>query len=186
MRWLLDSFTLVAILIGFGVANADDATEMAKARAKASLALNQRQREAERTRATAAFGVEDCYTDAAKATAEAKRLRVPLVLWIAMDPTDAPELRRSLDEAIHLRIDSRPGGGTTPRVVIKGGDDNEYFVLREKIDAKTAEKIRSKWTLPTDRTTNRNVATIAEEITYYAAPMTFAPMAFPSAAVCST
>jgi hypothetical protein len=124
-----------AFLIGGCTARGDESHEAA---ARAVLALVKAKRERE---------TASCFSDYEAAIAAAKRADKRLVIWVGMQCSDRPQLRRELADAIHCHLPSQHGD-RTPRIVIVGADGIEWFIRPEKIGPDTARKIREKWAGP--------------------------------------
>lgn len=124
---------LFAFLIGGCTARGES---IAEAKARATLALTKAKRDREAT---------SCFTDLASAKIEARRTRKPLVLWVDVTCAEHAELRRELADAIHCHLPELQGD-KSPRIVFEAADGTEWFVRAEKIDARTAARIRAKWT----------------------------------------
>jgi hypothetical protein len=128
LAWL----AFAAFTIGGCTARGEEVQET-KARAALALAKAKREREA-----------ASCFTDYEGATAEARRAHKHLVLWVGVNCTEQPGLRRELSDAVHCHLPSQYGD-RTPRIVIQGADGVDWFVRPEKIGPDTARKIRAKW-----------------------------------------
>jgi hypothetical protein len=110
------------------------------AQGKAALALAKAKRE----RVKAAAVAPACHVDITEALAVAGREGKPLVMWVGMQCQDDPTLRAALSAAVHCHLDSYEGDDR-PRVVVHDREGNGHYVLREKIDAATAAKLKAKW-----------------------------------------
>ena len=104
----------------------------------------------------------NCFTDHAAAVAEARRLKKPLVLWVAVKCSEHTRLRSELSDAVHCHV-AQQNRDHTPRIVIEGGDGVEWFVRPDKIGPDTAWKIRAKWRAPSAPLLRRDVG-ISEEV----------------------
>jgi hypothetical protein len=135
-----------AFLIGGCTARGDEAE------ARAALALARAKREREAT---------SCFVDYEAAVVAAKRRDKHLVLWVGMQCSDHPQLRRDLGDAIHCHLPSQHGDRTA-RILIEGADGVEWFIRPEKISSETARKIRAKWAGPKVPLLRRDVG-ISEE-----------------------
>lgn len=152
------------------------ADEKDVARAKAALALAKAKRERVEAKATATE--MECHKDYAAAVEEAKRLELPLVLWVGVKCKQHPELRKALTNAVHCHQESTPRY-KEPAIVVQGSDGNEYFIRPENVTAETPAKIREKWSLPYVPPLRPDVR-IAEEFVYVyppQAPIWTAPQA---------
>ncbi|MSR53899.1 MAG: hypothetical protein EXS09_11515 [Gemmataceae bacterium] len=129
---LVVRLALIAFLIGGGMARGEN---LSQPQARATLALAKAKRDREAT---------SCFTDRASAVAESRRTRKPLVLWVGVTCAKHAEIRRDLSDAIHCHVPEQHGDGA-PRIVIEGADGTEWFVPAEKINARTAGRIRAKW-----------------------------------------
>lgn len=90
------------------------------------------------------------YRDYVAAVKEAKSLDIPLLLWIACDPSDTPyamELYDSLKgEAVHCWLPEQfPGEAHSPRIVLRDTNYKEWFVPIDKIRPSHIGKIRRLW-----------------------------------------
>lgn len=178
--WRLSALLVVALVVP--LARGQDDSE---ARAKAALALAKAKREREKGK-----GAEvpaDCHKDYTAAVREAERTGKPMVLWVGVQCTDHPELRKDLRNAVHCHM-ARRAGQREPGVVIIGGDGIEYVVRPEKINATTADKIREAWARPYVPPIRGDVR-ISEEISFYMPRWEVMPIHvgnFPAGAACGS
>ena len=81
----------------------------------------------------------------------AGELGMPVIYWCDLTPFDTPdhdEFFASFPEAMHLLVpkESHPiGRGKGSRVIFRGRDGWDYFILESQIDADTAARARDKW-----------------------------------------
>jgi len=170
LHWPTKAVALVIALSFAFPAMADD-PDKSKAQAALALAKAKREREAAKSFVkVVAPAPAPCHTDYDTAAKRAAELGKPLVLWVGMNCEDKPSLRNELGEAIHCHV-STYAKDTTPRVAIQGGDGNGYFALKEKIDGKTAGKIKAAWAKPAQPPLIRGDVGISEEIRLYTPPI---------------
>ena len=134
---------LSAIVLTFGVLAHADETDTAKAKAALALAKVKREREHAKTSEISAM---TCHMNLTEAEREVERTGKRLVLWVGVTCNDHPQLRQLLDVAVHCHVD-KWRGDDEPRIVIRGGDGNEYFVYPAKMtdETKTAANIKKAW-----------------------------------------
>ena len=183
LLWRLSALLVVALVLP--LARGQDEAE---ARAKAALALAKAKRERLQSAGKGAQVPTDCHTDYTAAVREAERTGKPMVLWVGVQCSDHPELRRSLKDAVHCHM-ARRAGQREPGVVIIGGDGIEYVVRPEKIGPNTADRIREAWARPYVPPIRGDVR-ISEDISYYTPLPRWEVMPmyvgnFPSGAACS-
>ncbi len=144
--YLFIGVLLLAVCIGiFGGCSRSIAGEKEKAEADATLALAKAKRD--RQSAKPAVDKLTANQDYEKAVLHADLTGKPLVLWVGIKCSDHDELYRNLSGAVHCQL-PRWRKDDTPRLVIMGGDDCEYWIAASKLNLKSADKIREKWSLP--------------------------------------
>lgn len=135
-------FAGIAVLSLFGGCDCQ-AGEKEEAEAAAALALAQAKRERE---AESVVPKSSPYQDYALAAKEAERTGKPLTLWVGCKCEDHRKVANGLKESVHCEL-AVWRKDKTPRVVIQGGDGNEYWIRVERLNDKTPQLIRSKWLL---------------------------------------
>ncbi len=159
LRWLRNELShwqilalLVLLLVGaYCRTHGDESTD----KAKAALALAKAQRERQATSTVAkpkprAIVVEDCYEDLTLAKTVAATLNRPLVLWVGMACSDAPDVCDGLRaDAVSCHAKSYRGD-STPRVVVPDPKGDEYRILKTELNSTTAIGIRNRMGLCVD------------------------------------
>jgi hypothetical protein len=87
----------------------------------------------------------ECYTSLAAAQAEAKRLALPLVLWVGMTCEAEPELRDAIAAECVMCHLAESGGSATPRVLVSRDHSTESMYVFEKGKVNPVE-VRNVWT----------------------------------------
>lgn len=174
-------------------------------RARAALAIAKAAREREYSSAqTKEVGkdagvMEGCFTDLSTARKVSKVLKKPLVLWVGMVCTDAPDTCKSLaDDVVSCHL-TEYHGDKSPRIVVSDPDGVEYKIRKQDIDATTPIGVRKRMGLPVPSTlieqyrkklTEEFTATRGQETPMVQYLPSYMPTYFPgvssSGTVCST
>src|SRR5687767_15874055 len=81
------------------------------------------------------------YENYDEAVAAALHQRRHLIVWVALNPGTRSDLANDLSrEALHCLLPTFLGDNT-PRIVIQGADDRNYFIRAEKIGPNTANVV---------------------------------------------